>query len=143
MGIGICARWTSHRGIHVVHAVAVRLLLWRGSKRRVDGVEVLWCVCSDCRRLSRRVTGGRGRSVALRHGTLAVGRRVGSRCGRWRRRVRCWRGIGRRLYLRWAGLLLEDGIVAKTLAFALLAVSARGVGFIALGEGDVSTAVEI
>jgi hypothetical protein len=42
------------------------------------------------------------------------------------------------LYLGWAGLLLKDGIVAKTLAFALLAVSTHGVGFVALSRSTVS-----
>lgn len=44
----------------------------------------------------------------------------------------CGSRIGRRLYLCWTWLLLEDGIVAETLALALLAVSADGVSFVAL-----------
>jgi hypothetical protein len=45
----------------------------------------------------------------------------------------CRCSVGRRLYLSWAGLLFEDGIVAKAVAFALLAVSTRGMGLVALG----------
>jgi hypothetical protein len=41
-------------------------------------------------------------------------------------------GVGRWLYLCRTGLLLEDGIVAKTLALALLTVSAHGMRFVAL-----------
>jgi hypothetical protein len=36
------------------------------------------------------------------------------------------------LYLCWARLLLKDGVVAKTLALAFLAVPANRVGFVAL-----------
>jgi hypothetical protein len=46
--------------------------------------------------------------------------------------MRCWCRVGRWLYLGRAGLLLEDGVVAKALALALLAVSAGGMGFVAL-----------
>jgi hypothetical protein len=44
----------------------------------------------------------------------------------------CRGGVGGRLYLRWAGLLFEDGVVAKTLALAFLAIPADGMGFVAL-----------
>lgn len=40
--------------------------------------------------------------------------------------------VGRRLYLCWAGLLLEDGVVSEALAFALLAIPTNRVGFVAL-----------
>jgi hypothetical protein len=69
----------------------------------------------------------------LRYWALAVGGR--GRCGGrgcCTRRVLCWGRVGRRLYLCWARLLLEDGVVAETLALALLAISADGVGFVAL-----------
>lgn len=46
--------------------------------------------------------------------------------------MRRWSRVGRRLYLCWTGLLLEDGIVSKTLALALLTIPADGVGFVAL-----------
>ena len=44
----------------------------------------------------------------------------------------CWRRVGGGLYLCWAGLLFEDGIVTKALALALLAISAHGMRFVAL-----------
>jgi hypothetical protein len=58
----------------------------------------------------------------------------GGRGGRgyWSAGMWCWSRIGSGLYLCWTWLLLEDGVVAKTLALALLAVSADGVGFVAL-----------
>ena len=47
-------------------------------------------------------------------------------------RVRCW------LYLCWSGLLLEDGVVSKTLALALLTISAGRMRFVALCSANVS-----
>lgn len=46
--------------------------------------------------------------------------------------MRCRGGVGGGLYLCWACLLLEDWVVAKTLAFALLAIPAHGMRFVAL-----------
>lgn len=86
-----------------------------------------------CRSVAGR-GGGRSRGVALRNGTLAIaglrrlgGRRrgVGGVGGRW------W-CVGGGLDLRRARLRFEDGVVAKTLAFAFLAIAAHGVGFVAL-----------
>ena len=50
----------------------------------------------------------------------------------------CRRRIGSWLYLGRAGLLLEDGIVAKTLALALLTVSTGRMRFVALCTVNVS-----
>jgi hypothetical protein len=50
----------------------------------------------------------------------------------------CWCRVGRGLYLGWSGLLLEDGVVPKTLALALLAVSAGWMRFVALCTVKVS-----
>ena len=46
-----------------------------------------------------------------------------------------WCGVGCRLYLRRARLLLEYGIVTKTLALALLAITTDGMGLVALERG--------
>lgn len=55
--------------------------------------------------------------------------------------MRCRSRVGSGLYLCWTGLLLEDWVVAKTLALALLAVSADGMGFVTLCGGVVSAFV--
>lgn len=77
----------------------------------------------------RRIASGGGGRVSLRH--LSAVRCRGRR-GRPRRRglVRC--RVGCRLNLRWAGLGLEDGVVAQAVTLALSAVAAGGVGFVAL-----------
>ena len=49
-----------------------------------------------------------------------------------------WCRVGRWLYLGGTGLLLKDGVVAKTLALALLAVSAGWMRFVALCTANVS-----
>lgn len=105
-------------------------------ERRVNGVELVRLMSSAGGRCSRRVAGRRGRGVALGYRTLAVC----GRCGRGRNGcrvggVRCRHRVGCGLYLGRARLLLENGVVAKTLAFAFLAVSAHGMGFVALLGG--------
>jgi len=110
---------------------------------RVNCVEVVVRMAPGggcCRR--RWGVAGRGsgsRSVALGNGALAVAglrRRYGRRRGVGGvERRRC---VGGRLDLRRARLRLEDGVVTKTLAFALLAVAAHGVGFVALWVGFTS-----
>jgi hypothetical protein len=137
--VRVGTRWRSHGRVHCVHAVVVRLvrlecwvLLREGGVYRV---EVAGLVFSTGGRCGSRVPRRRGRSVALGHGTLAVcRRRWRGRCGRCACRMGCRRRIGSGLYLGWAGLLLEDGVVAKTLALALLAVSTHGMGFVALSR---------
>jgi hypothetical protein len=132
-------RRSSHGRVHRVHAVVVWLVrleswVWL-SESGVYGMEVAGLVFSTCSRGSSRIPGRRGRSVALGYWALAIcRRRRRGRRGRCARRVGCGRGIGSGLYLGWAGLLLEDGIVAKTLALALLAVSAHRMGFVALSN---------
>lgn len=113
-----------------MHTVAVGLLVNSG-KRRVNRVEILRRMCAACCRRVGGVSRGGCWSVALWYRTLAVRGGVGGGWGRWGSRVWCGR-VGSGLYLRRAWLLLEDGVVAKTLAFALLAVAAHGVGFVAL-----------
>ena len=56
--------------------------------------------------------------------------------------MRCGSRVGSGLNLCWAGLLLKDWVVAKTLALAFLAVSADGMGFVTLGGGVVSACVK-
>jgi hypothetical protein len=47
------------------------------------------------------------------------------------------------LYLSRAGLLLENGVVARTVALALLAVAAHRMGFVALEWIVVSGVLEL
>jgi hypothetical protein len=127
-----------HGRIHW-HTVVLRLARvhsrGRGSsKRRINGVEVALCVVSARSRCSRRVTCRRSWSVTLGHRTVGESSRGWRGGGRYwgSRRVRRRGRVGGRLNLSRTRLLLEDGVVAKTLAFALLAVSTYGVGLVAL-----------
>lgn len=98
---------------------------------RVYGVEVALLMFATRSRSGSRVPRGRGRRVPLGYRTLTVigGGRCGRRCAC---RVGCGRGVGSRLYLGGTGLLLENRVVTQALSFALLAVPAHGVGFVAL-----------
>lgn len=137
--------WLSHSWIHgqaVVLRLGVHTRSGGSSESRVDGVEGLGVVgrtggsCGGC------VAGRRGRRVTLGDLTLVIcGRRWGLGGHGRRRGMLCWSSVGRGLYLRRAGLLLENGVVAKTLAFALLAISAGGMGFVALCSKNVSACV--
>lgn len=90
---------------------------------------------SDVGSVGKGSSGGDARDVAGAHSRcVALRNLIRQRC--WRRRswnrVLMRRGTGCGLNLRWARLLLEDGIVAQTLALALLAVSADRMAFVTL-----------
>jgi hypothetical protein len=108
-----------------------------GSEGRVDGraVEVVVMRGRGTGRRSRGCVAGVGSGrIALGNLRAVLGRSGGGRRGgRDVGLVRC--GVGSRLEIGGAWLLLEDGIVAHAFAFALLAVATHGMGFVALQGG--------